>query len=135
MSDLYFCKNCCLGWYDNKWMMCCKGCVGHKESGWSLKDMQTTYGVAMKELIKQQTSPNYFFPLIHRPYPPPTRLLYNAKRSNTTPLLLLLPDKFQKYNKEWLQQQQMLLQQYAQSPTKSNWTVLDPEIQHLFLIF
>ena len=57
MSDLYFCKNCCLGWYDNKWMMCCKGCVGHKESGWSLKDMQTTYGLAMKELIKQQTSP------------------------------------------------------------------------------
>lgn len=131
MSDLYFCKICCLGWYDNKWMMCCKGCVGHKESGWSLKDMQTTYGVAMKELIKQQTSPNYFFPLIHRPYPPPTRLLYNAKRSNT----VVLPDKFQRYNKEWLKQQQLLLKQYTQSPTESKWNVLDPEVQHLFLIF
>lgn len=127
-SDLYFCKNCNEGWDNNKWMECCKGCVGHREMGWTIKDMKNTYGVAMDALLKRNFVPNYYFPLVNREKPVPVRLSFRPIKRIVWKDIL---QPFAKYNLEWRLQQAQLLKDYSDDPNPTTWAALDPAVQHV----
>jgi len=125
-SDLYFCKNCNQGWKDNKWMECCKGCVGHRDMGWTIKDMKNTYGVAMDALLCRNLVPNYYFPQTKRQKT--IRRLPFRKNRRFVDENILQP--FVNYNLDWRLQQAKFLKDYDKNPSKTTWNTLDPEVQH-----
>ena len=128
-SDLYFCANCNQGWKDNKWMECCKGCVGHRDMGWTIADMKACYGMAMDSMIKMNMNPNYYFPLVKRELPP-RRLRFDPARCLFDKYIL---QPFVKYDLDWRLQQADLLKKYKDYPNSLTWNALDPEVQHRVL--
>ena len=126
-SNLYFCKNCNEGWKNNKWMGCCKGCVGHKEMGWTIDEMKQTYGVAMDALLSRKLVPNYYFPDTYRRNPV-KRLPFQKKKIKYDQNIFQL---FADYNLDWRLQQAQILKDYTNNPSKTNWDSLDPEVQNL----
>ena len=130
-SDLYFCKNCNQGWKDKKWMMCCKGCVGHKDMGWTLEEMQYVYSTAMDSLIAQNQDPRYFFPLIKREKcngKCPRRLSFSPFRTYYNKDIL---QPFAHYQLDWRVQQAEFLKRFSAHPCKLTWDSIDPEVQRL----
>ena len=124
-SELYFCGNCNQGWKDNKWMECCKGCVGHRDMGWTIDDMKHVYGTAMDALIKQLRSPEYYFPCIKREKCA-RRLSFSPFRTYYNKNIL---QPFAKYELDWRIQQANLLRRFSNNPCKMTWDSLDPEVQ------
>ena len=128
-TDDYFCKNCNQGWKDNKWMECCKGCVGHRNMGWTIQDMQTTYGIAMDSLIKRGLAPDYYFPMVKRNLPP-KRIPYRTTRCLVKSDIL---QPFVHYSLDWRLQQSKLLKDFTRCKNRDTWDSLDPEVQHKVL--
>lgn len=128
-SDLYFCKNCNQGWKDNKWMECCKGCVGHRSMGWTIEHMKACYGTAMDSLIQLKKEPSYYFPMVNRELPP-RRLRFDPARC-VIPKYIFQP--YAHYELNWRLQQDELLKEYRNFPNKLTWNCIDPEVQHSVL--
>ena len=125
-TDSYFCTNCNQGWKDNKWMMCCKGCVGHKNMGWSLEDMRQIYGTAMDAMIIQGLKDiRYYFPLVNRPKCPRRIRYCNAGKYTTKHIL----QPFAQYALDWRIQQALALEEYRKFKSPTTWDRLDPEVQ------
>ena len=126
-SDLYFCKNCNQGWKDNKWMECCKGCVGHRDMGWTIDDMKCVYGTAMDALIGRNQDCSYYFPAVKRELTRGCRRLsFDPNRSHWDKDIL---QPFVKYELDWRMQQAELLSVFKSFPCKNTWDSLDPEVQ------
>jgi hypothetical protein len=128
-SPLYFCSGCNAGWKDNKWMTCCKGCVGHKKAGWSLRQMRQCYSVSMDALYSISGKYDYWFPMIDRP-PTLRRLGFDLQRTVVNENIL---QPFSKYELDWRLQQGEILQYFMKYPTRNTWDALDPEVQHRVL--
>lgn len=126
-SDLYFCKNCNQGWKDNKWMECCKGCVGHRAMGWTIDDMKCVYGTAMDALIGRNKDCSYYFPAVNRPLTRGCRRLSFEPNRFQWDRDILQP--FVRYELDWRMQQAELLDIFKSFPSKSTWDSLDPEVQ------
>ena len=130
-TDSYFCTNCNQGWKDNKWMMCCTGCVGHKKMGWTLEEMRQVYGTAMDAMLKQgRKDTRYYFPLVHRPRCARRIRYCNAGKCKTIHIL----EPFSKYALDWRIQQGLALREYAQHKCPTTWDRLDPEVQRQITI-
>lgn len=127
-TDSYFCTNCNQGWKDNKWMECCKGCVGHRAMGWSIPDMSHVYGTAMDAMVKQgRKDTRYYFPFVKRKKCS-RRLSFSPFRNRVGPNIL---QRFVSYALDWRLQQGLALKEYLSHPCKTTWDSIDPEVQRL----
>lgn len=119
--DKYFCKDCLGLWHNNKYMLCCPGCVAHRDAGWTPATLLQNYGPMLA------VSDHAYFPAMARTFPPPARLL---------------PKKINKQVYQWIteqgfldgfvKQQTTFLQQYEKNGTGKWWQALDPLV-HQFL--
>ena len=127
--DKYFCKDCLSLWKSNQWMMCCPGCVAHRDSGWTIPQVISVYGKPLEYLIKTQDSdPGVFFPSLHRqsqcsrcyPYNPRYDYQYDyaSKYLNGT-------NEYPGFVK----QQRKFLTMFRATPCKDVWDCLDPNTQ------
>ncbi len=127
-TDSYFCTNCNQGWKDNKWMMCCTGCVGHKNMGWTIPEMSHVYGTAMDAMARQgRKDTRYYFPVVKRKKCS-RRLSFSPFRNKVGKNIL---QGFSSYALDWRLQQGLALKDYTHHPCKTTWDRIDPEVQRL----
>jgi hypothetical protein len=116
--DKYFCKDCLGLWHQDKYMLCCPGCVAHRDAGWTPTTLLDTYGPML--LVADKA----YFPAVAREFPPPPR---------TCPVSVL-PQVYhwitqQGFMPGFIKQQSYFLQQYEKYGSKEWWDAVDPVVQ------
>ncbi len=114
--DKYFCNGCLQHWEKNKFMLCCPGCVGHLQQGWTPTKMLDIYGPIYTALNTDKV----YFPMLN---PEPHVRIDKPDKINTATL------------KDWLNTGPFLpdfgIQQLAivQTFPNSYWDIIDPFVQ------
>ena len=121
--EKYFCKACLGLWKNDKYMICCPGCVAHRDTGWLPTTLLETYGPMFKVADKA------YFPTIARPFPAPTRLSPQRILSQVYHWI-----QQQGFLQGFVEQQTHFLHQYEKHGTVEWWNAIDPIVQQYFNI-
>lgn len=118
--DKYFCKDCLGLWRQNKYMLCCPGCVGHRDSlaGWSPTLLLETYGPMFK--VEERA---YFPALVRLQLPPPRSPPHHVKPQVYKWL------QTQSFLIGFVEQQTRCLKHYDTTNDPIWWEALDPIVQ------
>jgi len=116
--DKYFCKDCRHLWASNNFMLCCPGCVAHRDQGWDPAALQKVYGPMLAAAGRA------YFPALAREFPPPARLPYAIYHTDGVEEWLGTQD----FLPGFVKQQSVFLNLYRDKST--HWEALDPVVQH-----
>lgn len=117
--DKYFCKDCLGLWHNDKYMLCCPGCVAHRDAGWTPQTLLKNYGPML--LMAERA----YFPAIARTFPPPPRIL--EKQPLNQQIYIWIAQ--QGYLPGFVKQQIHFLRQYETNGLIEWWNALDPNVQ------
>jgi hypothetical protein len=115
--DKYFCKECLGLWQKEKFMLCCPGCVAHRDAGWEPKTLLSVYGPMF------QVADRAYFPSLSRVFPPPSRTKPQHIKPQT--YIWLKNSNFLTGFKE---QQTEFLTKYERNGQLDFWYALDPSV-------
>lgn len=118
--DKYFCKECIYLWFNHEYMLCCPGCVAHRDKGWDTDTLMTVY----QPMIA--LAGRAYFPALARDFPPPDRLPFALYDTYGVDQWLEQQD----FLPGFVDQQKEFLKQYRDGPSKEHWDALDPFVQH-----
>lgn len=124
--DKYFCKDCLHLWENGKYMLCCKGCVAHRDAGWTPKLLLDIYGPILK------ISNRAYFPFLDR------RVCQKRQyTSDSTPVMIKTSVSNwltqQGFLLGFVEQQTKILNLYNISQDVKYWNAIDPLIQDFIL--
>lgn len=117
--DKYFCKDCVGLWQQNKYMLCCPGCVAHRDAGWTPVTLLRNYGPMFA------VADRAYFPSLARRFPPLPRLL--QKEAINSQVYTWLAQ--QGFLPGFVKQQGQFLQRYEKDGRMEWWQALDPLVQ------
>jgi len=115
--EKYFCNGCLQHWKINKFMMCCPGCVGHKEQGWTPTKMLDIYGPIYTALDTDKA----YFPMLN---PEPHVRIAKPHKINTTALKDWLGSSI-RFLPDFGTQQLAIVEKFP----NTYWNIIDPFVQ------
>tara|TARA_B110000858_G_C17772457_1_gene460384 strand:- start:1433 stop:1813 length:381 start_codon:yes stop_codon:yes gene_type:complete len=118
--DKYFCKDCLGLWRNDNYMLCCPGCVAHRDNGWTPKALLEHYGPML--FVAERA----YFPAIARAFPPPPRLVQSHLVNSQVYIWIAQ----QGFLQGFVKQQTHFLQQYETKEKQEWWNAIDPVVQH-----
>jgi hypothetical protein len=99
-------------------MLCCPGCVAHRDAGWTPKTLLSVYGPMF------QVADRAYFPSLSRVFPPPSRTEAQLIKPQTYTWLKNSP-----FLSEFKEQQTEFLTKYERNGQIDFWHALDPSVQ------
>jgi len=100
-------------------MLCCPGCVAHRDAGWTPETLLAVYGPMF------QVADRAYFPALARAFPPPPRTPAQHIKPETYTWL-----KKSEFLSEFREQQLDFLKKYETSNNLKFWYALDPLVHN-----